>query len=44
MLSDNLIAKIESMNPGGSVKDRIAYKMISEALKENKIKYIHHIE
>lgn len=37
MLSENLIAKIESMNPGGSVKDRIAYKMIREALEENRI-------
>lgn len=37
MLSDNLIAKIESKNPGGSVKDRIAYKMIKEAFNEKLI-------
>lgn len=37
MISKNIIAKIESKNPGGSVKDRIAYKMIFEALNEGKI-------
>lgn len=37
MITDHLIAKIESKNPGGSIKDRIAYKMITEALKENRI-------
>lgn len=37
MISKNIIAKIESKNPGGSVKDRIAYKMIVEALNEGKI-------
>ena len=37
MISENIIAKIESKNPGGSVKDRIAYKMIVEALNEGKI-------
>ena len=30
-LSTPIIAKIESFNPGGSVKDRIAFAMIEEA-------------
>lgn len=32
-----VFAKIESFNPGGSVKDRIAYNMIKEALNRNQI-------
>lgn len=36
-LSDNLSAKVESFNPGGSVKDRIAYNMIKKALDEQRI-------
>lgn len=36
-LTDNLIAKVESFNPGGSVKDRIAYKMITQALNDHVI-------
>ncbi|MGN1345072.1 MAG: cysteine synthase A [Traorella sp.] len=36
-LSENLYAKIESFNPGGSVKDRVAYKMIQQALDEKRI-------
>lgn len=37
-LACNLYAKCEFMNPGGSVKDRIGYKMVMEAQKEGKIK------
>ncbi|MFY9243246.1 MAG: cysteine synthase CysM [Polaribacter sp.] len=33
-----LLLKLEGNNPGGSVKDRAAYYMISEALKRNNIK------
>ncbi|WP_207893772.1 cysteine synthase CysM [Tenacibaculum sp. M341] len=33
-----LFLKLEGHNPGGSVKDRAAYFMISEALKKNNIK------
>ncbi|WP_438989260.1 cysteine synthase CysM [Polaribacter sp.] len=33
-----LLLKLEGNNPGGSVKDRAAYNMISEALKRNNIK------
>ncbi len=33
-----LFLKLEGHNPGGSVKDRAAYYMISEALKKNNIK------
>lgn len=32
-----ILAKIEGENPGGSIKDRIALKMIKEALKEGKL-------
>ena len=37
-LKCNLYAKCEFLNPGGSVKDRIAYNMIKNAEKEGKIK------
>jgi cysteine synthase B len=33
-----LLAKMEGHNPGGSVKDRPAYNMISEALKRGELK------
>ncbi len=36
-LKAKLIAKVEGLNPGGSVKDRIAYYMIKEALDSGKI-------
>ena len=36
-LEANIIAKVEYFNPAGSVKDRIAKKMIDEAIKEVKI-------
>lgn len=37
-LQAEIIAKVESFNPGGSVKDRIAYAMIEKAEKEGKLK------
>lgn len=37
-LKCNLYAKCEFLNPGGSVKDRIAYNMIKSAQQEGKIK------
>ena len=33
-----IYGKLESQNPGGSVKDRAAYGMISEAMKRGDIK------
>lgn len=33
----NIFAKIEGSNPGGSIKDRIALKMIEEALAEGRL-------
>ncbi len=36
-LNSKIIAKLESFNPAGSIKDRIAKKMIEEALKSGKI-------
>lgn len=36
-LKATIIAKLEYFNPGGSVKDRIARKMIEEALKNGEI-------
>lgn len=35
----NVYVKVESFNPGGSVKDRVAYHMIRRALEENRISY-----
>ncbi len=37
-LDCNVYVKCEFFNPGGSVKDRIAYRMIEEAEKEGRIK------
>lgn len=36
-LKGNIIAKLEYFNPAGSIKDRIAKKMIDEALKSGEI-------
>lgn len=36
-LNAKLVAKLEFFNPGGSIKDRIAKKMIDEALKNGEI-------
>ncbi|KKT72262.1 MAG: Cysteine synthase, partial [Candidatus Moranbacteria bacterium GW2011_GWF1_44_4] len=33
----NIFAKLEGQNPGGSIKDRIALKMIEEAEKSEKL-------
>jgi cysteine synthase B len=33
----NIYAKVEGVNPGGSIKDRIALKMIEQAEAENKL-------
>lgn len=40
LINDNsaeVVLKLESFNPGGSIKDRIAYNMINEAEKSGKI-------
>lgn len=37
-LNAHLFAKAEGFNPAGSVKDRIAYSMIFEAIKDGKLK------
>ncbi|MDP4120032.1 MAG: cysteine synthase A [Bacillota bacterium] len=37
-LKANIIAKIESFNPAGSIKDRIALSMIQEAIDSGKLK------
>ena len=34
----NIYAKCEFLNPGGSIKDRVAYNMICQAEKEGKLK------
>lgn len=37
-IEDNIFAKMEGFNPGGSIKDRIALNMINEAEKEGFLK------
>ena len=37
-LKASLLGKVEYMNPGGSVKDRVAVRMIEEAEKEGLLK------
>src|SRR4051812_24278929 len=37
-LKCNMFAKCEYFNPGGSIKDRIAYRMVEEAEKSGRIK------
>jgi len=37
-LKSTVVVKLESRNPGGSVKDRICYKMITEAEKQGLLK------
>lgn len=34
---NNIYAKLEKNNPGGSIKDRVAYQMIKDGIKEGKI-------
>ena len=34
----NIYAKCEFLNPGGSIKDRVAYNMICQAEKDGKLK------
>ncbi|CAM3667751.1 cysteine synthase A [Erysipelothrix urinaevulpis] len=36
-LEAEIVAKVEFFNPGGSVKDRIALAMLTQAIKENKV-------
>lgn len=36
-LEATIVAKLEYFNPGGSIKDRIAKKMIEEAIKSGEI-------
>ena len=36
-VSANIIAKLEYFNPLGSVKDRVAYAMIEDGIKQGKI-------
>ncbi len=39
-LNHSIIAKLESFNPGGSVKDRIALAMLKAAITQHKVKKI----
>ena len=36
-ITSKIYAKIEKSNPGGSIKDRVAYQMIKDGIKEGKI-------
>ena len=37
-LKANVFAKVEKYNPAGSIKDRVAFYMINDAIKEGKLK------
>ena len=37
-ISDNLYAKLETYNPTGSIKDRMAYYILNKAEEEGKLK------
>lgn len=37
-IEDRIFAKLESENPAGSTKDRVAFQIIQDALNQNKIK------
>ncbi len=43
-LSANIYAKCEFLNPGGSIKDRIALQMVQDAIKDGKLKNNHIVE
>lgn len=38
-LEAEIVAKVEAFNPGGSVKDRIAYAMLQQAIDDGKLKH-----
>lgn len=42
-LKGNVYVKVEAFNPGGSVKDRIAYQMIKDALDKKEINETTHL-
>jgi cysteine synthase A len=38
LLWDQILAKAEMLNPGGSVKDRVALEMVREAMADGHLK------